>query len=128
MPDSGGILRTEAAMLSLMLFMFLCFLGMLGMFFYMLRSQEKMCQTLRAEHAQTRLLLRALESRLERNMTGPAEEHPAPSSAAAAPSQEPLLHLSFDTPASAPGRPAVDPGLDLHFDPDEQLSHGAVTR
>lgn len=116
-------------MLSLMLFMFLCFLGMLGMFFYMLRNQEKMCQTLREEHAQTRLLLRALESRLERSVGCPDEQPPASSrDGADASRQDPLLRLSFDAPAPAPRTPAVDPGLDLHFDPDENLSRGAVAR
>ncbi len=116
-------------MLSLMLFMFLCFLGMLGMFFYMLRNQEKMCQTLREEHAQTRLLLRALESRLERSVGCPAGQTPTSSQDGAdAPRQDPLLGLSFDAPAPAPSTPAMDPGLDLHFDPDENLSRGAVVR
>ena len=105
-------------MLSLMIFIFLCFLGMLGMLYFMLRNQEKMCQTLREEHAQTRLLLRALESRLENTVRGtvaPAgmdspREPEAPSL------HDPLLRLTFDEPAAPPAKPAVDPALELHMD------------
>ena len=52
-------------MFSLMLFIFLCFLGMLAVQFYMLRSQERLNRALRDEHAQMRVLLRAMESRLD---------------------------------------------------------------
>ena len=52
-------------MFSIMLFIFLCFLGMLAVLFHMLRSQERLCQVLRDEHAQMRVLLRAMESRLD---------------------------------------------------------------
>ena len=38
-------------MFSLMLFIFLCFLGMLAVQFYMLRSQERLNRALRDEHA-----------------------------------------------------------------------------
>ena len=48
-------------MFSIMLFIFLCFLGMLAVLFYMLRSQERLCQVLRDEHAQMRVLLRAMD-------------------------------------------------------------------
>ena len=105
-------------MLSLMIFIFLCFLGMLGMLFFMLRNQEKMCQTLREEHAQTRLLLRALESRLENTMRGtvPPVGLDNPQEAENIPQHDPLLHLSFDEPAAPPSKPATDPALDLHMD------------
>ena len=52
-------------MFSLMLFIFLCFLGMLAVQFYMLRSQERLNRALRDEHAQMRVLLRAMEARLD---------------------------------------------------------------
>ena len=105
-------------MLSLMIFIFLCFLGMQGMLFFMLRNQEKMCQTLREEHAQTRLLLRALESRLENTMRGtvPPVGLDSPQEAENIPQHDPLLHLSFDEPAAPPSKPAADPALDLHMD------------
>lgn len=105
-------------MLSLMIFIFLCFLGMLGMLYFMLRNQEKMCQTLREEHAQTRLLLRALESRLENTVRGTVA--PAgmdgPQEPEASSLHDPLLRLSFDEPAAPPAKPAVDPALELHMD------------
>lgn len=105
-------------MLSLMIFIFLCFLGMLGMLYFMLRNQEKMCQTLREEHAQTRLLLRALESRLENTVRGttPPAETDSPREPETSPLHDPLLRLSFDEPAAPPRNPAVDPALELHMD------------
>lgn len=105
-------------MLSLMIFIFLCFLGMLGMLYFMLRNQEKMCQTLREEHAQTRLLLRALESRLENTVRGatPPADPDSPREPEASPLHDPLLRLSFDEPAAPPKKPAADPALELHMD------------
>ena len=98
-------------MLSLMIFIFLCFLGMLGMLYFMLRNQEKMCQTLREEHAQTRLLLRALESRLENTVRGTVSPLglDSPQAEESIPQHDPLLHLSVD-------EPAADPALELHMD------------
>ena len=64
-------------MFSIMLFIFLCFLGMLAVLFYMLRSQERLCQVLRDEHAQMRVLLRAMESRLDA-LDGSAGSEPRP--------------------------------------------------
>lgn len=106
-------------MFSLMLFIFLCFLGMLAVQFYMLRSQERLNRALREEHAQVRVLLRAVEARLDA-LGCPAAPKVAETVVQATPaSQDPLLHLSFDAPAApqaAPRAPAVDPGLDLHMD------------
>ena len=106
-------------MFSIMLFIFLCFLGMLAVLFYMLRSQERLCRILRDEHAQMRVLLRAMESRLDA-LSGLAE--PAPRPTGEVPARDPLLHLSFEDQLQPgrPGRdekPATDPALDLHFDP-----------
>ena len=105
-------------MFSIMLFIFLCFFGILAVLYHMLRSQEKLCKSLHEEHAQMRVLLRAMEARLD------ALGCPAPKLAEAAvqatpAAQDPLLHLSFDAPAAkkaAPRTPVVDPGLDLHMD------------
>lgn len=52
-------------MFSIMLFIFLCFFGILAVLVYMLRTQERLVQQLRDEHAQVRVLLRAVESRLD---------------------------------------------------------------
>ena len=109
-------------MFSIMLFIFLCFLGMLAVLFYMLRSQERLCQVLRDEHAQMRVLLRAMESRLDA-LDGSAGSEPRPTETL--PARDPLLHLSFEDSAPSArtdrfGRednPAPDPALDLHFDP-----------
>lgn len=106
-------------MFSIMLFIFLCFLGMLAVLFHMLRSQERLCRILRDEHAQMRVLLRAMESRLDA-LSGADEPAPRPTGDLAG--HDPLLRLSFEDPRQPgrPGReekPATDPTLDLHFDP-----------
>lgn len=105
-------------MFSLMLFIFLCFLGMLAVQFYMLRSQERLNRALRDEHAQMRVLLRAMEARLDA-LGCPAPKLAEKAVQATPAAQDPLLHLSFDAPAAkkaTPRTPVVDPGLDLHMD------------
>lgn len=116
-------------MFSIMLFIFLCFFGILAVLYHMLRSQEKLCKSLHEEHAQMRVMLRSLESRLDAlDVAAPAAAAgngatrlaPRPAShAAAQPAEDPLLHLSFGDPAQSvsPSKPGVDPALDLHFDP-----------
>ena len=52
-------------MFSIMLFIFLCFFGILAVLVYMLRCQEKLVRQLREDHAQLRVMLRAMESRLD---------------------------------------------------------------
>ena len=116
-------------MFSIMLFIFLCFFGILAVLYHMLRSQEKLCKSLHEEHAHMRVMLRSLESRLDDlDVAAPAAVAgngatrlaPRPAShAAAQPAEDPLLHLSFGDPAQSvsPSTPGVDPALDLHFDP-----------
>ena len=116
-------------MFSIMLFIFLCFFGILAVLYHMLRSQEKLCKSLHEEHAQMRVMLRSLESRIDAlDVAAPAAAAgngatrlaPRPAShAAAQPAEDPLLHLSFGDPAqsASPSTPGVDPALDLHFDP-----------
>ena len=116
-------------MFSIMLFIFLCFFGILAVLYHMLRSQEKLCKSLHEEHAQLRVMLRSLESRLDDlDVAAPAAAAgngatrlaPRPAShARAQPAEDPLLHLSFGDPAqsASPSTPGVDPALDLHFDP-----------
>ena len=115
-------------MFSIMLFIFLCFFGILAVLYHMLRSQEKLCKSLHEEHAQMRMMLRSLESRLDAMevatpaATGNGATRLAPRPASHAvpqPAEDPLLHLSFDDPAQnvRPAAPGVDPALDLHFDP-----------
>ena len=115
-------------MFSIMLFIFLCFFGILAVLYHMLRSQEKLCKSLHEEHAQMRVMLRSLESRIDAlDVAAPAAAAgngatrlaPRPASHAAQPAEDPLLHLSFGDPAQSvsPSKPGVDPALDLHFDP-----------
>ncbi len=114
-------------MFSIMLFIFLCFFGILAVLYHMLRSQEKLCKSLHEEHVQMRVLLRSLESRLDALDVAEQEDNALSTKGAAhlaprpapQPAQDPLLHLSFDEPAapSVSAAPAVDPALDLHFDP-----------
>ena len=115
-------------MFSIMLFIFLCFFGILAVLYHMLRSQEKLCKSLHEEHAQMRMMLRSLESRLDAMDVaaaaapgnGATRLAPRPAShSAPQPAEDPLLHLSFDDPAQSvsPSAPGVDPALDLHFDP-----------
>ena len=116
-------------MFSIMLFIFLCFFGILAVLYHMLRSQEKLCKSLHEEHAQMRVMLRSLESRLDDlDVAAPAAAAgngatrlaPRPAShAAAQPAEDPLLLLCCGDPAqsASPSTPGVDPALDLHFDP-----------
>ena len=133
-------------MFSALLFMFFCFFGILAALFYMLRRQEQAWQLLRDEHAQLRVLLRALESRLEYLATVTLDPEQARragvpggvNTSSAAPRDEdaagpigasgtdPLLRLSFEEPET-PGEPgrdgaraAHDPALELRFAPGEE--------
>lgn len=76
-------------MFSIMLFIFLCFFGILAVLVYMLRSQERLVRQLHEEHAQLRLLLRAVESRMDYLDGG---QPAAPRSDAYSPEQE-LVHI-----------------------------------
>ena len=111
-------------MMSIMFFIFLCFLGISVMLYYLLRCQERHCRMLRDDNAELRVLLRALESRMahlegDAPVTAAAQPAAAPEAAA---ERDSLLHLSFDAPAPEHGAPREplreDPGLDLHFDDD----------
>lgn len=130
-------------MFSALLFMFFCFFGILAALFYLLKRQEEAQQLLRDEHAQLRVLLRALESRLEylaavtldpeqarrteahlpkETTPGNAVPHPHLNGAPACASDaDPLLRLSFEEPktphSSGAGQAGHDPALELHFDP-----------
>ncbi len=141
-------------MFSALLFMFFCFFGILAALFYLLKRQEHAWQLLRDEHAQLRVLLRALESRLEylaavtldpeqtRRAHDPARQEAAQETAspypplAAAPAEasgrDPLLRLSFEEPGAAhaptDARPGHDPALELHFDPAGEPASGADRR
>jgi len=74
-----------------MAFAFLCFTGIFVMFFYLMRSLEKFQEHMRDEHAQLRVQIRALESRL--NMLTDAAARQAPSPAHASLSDDPQAPL-----------------------------------
>ena len=87
-------------MFSLMLFIFLCFLGMLAVQFYMLRSQERLNRALRDEHAQMRVLLRAMEARLDA-LGCPAPKLAETAVQATPAAQDPLMRLRPKRPRPA---------------------------
>lgn len=115
-------------MFLLMLFMFCFFLGSIAMFFYLLKRLDNQTRILADEHAQMRVLLRAMESRLEKisqmerlnalmrgdldpNTVLPGESGDADETAG----HDPLLHLSFEKFQSPEGQ--VNPGLSLDIEP-----------
>jgi hypothetical protein len=59
-----------------MVFALLCFTGVLVMFFYVMRSLDKLLANMRNEHAQIRVQMRSLEARLD-ILTGTAPPPPA---------------------------------------------------
>lgn len=101
--------------MSMMLFIFLCFVGLFIMFFCILRGQEKMYAAQREEHAHVRLQLRAMEAHL-RALGGEASDQPE---ARSMPISDPLASLSMGN-ATAPGDRHVNE-LELHFDPQENI-------
>lgn len=97
--------------------MFLFFMGIIVMFWYVLRRMDEHYHVLAEEHAQLRVILRALESRV--NCLLPESEPVKAADAVENSAQDPLLHLSFDQPTD----PLMDnKGLDLHFDPQNPRS------
>lgn len=103
-----------------MLFMFCFFIGSMAMFLYLLWRLDGIAHILSDEHAQMRVLLRAMESRLDKishvekisailqGQTEDAQEANAKSA------HDSLLHLSFEKPQDI--KAPVDPGLDLNMD------------
>lgn len=87
-------------MFTVMVFLFFFFLGVLLLFWYYNHRLARQFQELSEEHAQLRVLLRALESRIEgvaalEKVRPTGAEQPRPQ--VDTPSgHDPLLHLSFD--------------------------------
>lgn len=126
--------------MSLMIFIFLCFLGLFVMFFFILRGQEKIHAALREEMAMLRAHMRQLESRVTGvPMPSVSEEQPPRhtpvQTTQASPTQadplsqsldrslhgpltmpDPLNSLSMDSSSTPPSG-----GLDLHFDPQQDF-------
>lgn len=124
------LISCGAAMFMLMLFMFCFFLGFIAMFIYLLKKLDNMARTQSDENAQLRVMLRAMESRLDKlSQIGrinallqgkfppdgglPGESNPDETEDSAG--HDPLLHLSFEQPA--PLADPIDPGLDLNMNP-----------
>lgn len=116
-------------MFKLMLFMFCFFMGSIAMFIYVLRRMAEQTRTLSDEHAQLRVLMRAMESRLDkithlevinanyqRQMEAdgliPAGMEKTDTSAG----HDPLLHLSFEQPH----HPEINMGQKLDFTPSDK--------
>lgn len=108
-------------MFSLMLFMFLFFLGSIAMFFYVLKKIDDNARQLAEEHAQIRVLVRAVESHLEklRNCgSDTAFPKPAQEEDSSDPEYDPLLRLSFDQTTEPEKGFYPDPGLNLNLEAD----------
>lgn len=101
--------------MSIMIFMFLCFSGLVVMFYFIMRSQEKFYESMRDEHAQMRVMLRVMESKLA-DLAG--ETPDAPARRQDETPTDPLLNLSMNTDRQADGQ---DNGLELRFDPREDI-------
>lgn len=98
-------------MFALMLFMFFFFLGFVAMFMFLLKRINDHFKSMSDEHAQLRVLMRAMESRLDKithleqlNAAFKSQmeadglvppEMRAPDTSAG---HDPLLHLSFEQP------------------------------
>lgn len=103
-------------MFSIMLFIFLCFFGILAVLVYMLRCQEKLVRQLREEHTQLRMMLRAMESRLDY----PDGSQPAAADVSAAdagvnnvPEQQDYASPAF----------SMETALDMDSNPQETAPH-----
>lgn len=115
-------------MFPLLVFMFCFFIGSLAMFFYSLKKRESQFRSLSEEHAQLRVLLRAMESRLDnmekymaaragfKNTAGEeAPEDACETDESQAQEPDPLLHLSFEEPGGE-GRGGTYPNLEMPLD------------
>lgn len=108
-----------------MVFMFCFFLGSLALFLYLCRKIDAIAHSLSDEHAQMRVLLRAMESRLDKIshvekisailQSQTEGEEDAQKKEDGKPGHDSLLQLSFERPQPLEG--PVDPGLDLNMDP-----------
>lgn len=98
-------------MFKLMLFMFCFFIGSIAMFIYVLKRMAEHARTLSDEHAQLRVLMRAMESRLDkithletinanyqRQMEADGLTPAGMETHDISAGHDPLLHLSFEQP------------------------------
>lgn len=108
---------------TMLVFAFFFFLGFLAMFIYSERRRENLVRSLSDEHAQLRVLMRALESRLDHlESSGKGSQNPEFSSITNSsgasgienPEHDPLLRLSFEEPGKS------DPALELMEETDRK--------
>lgn len=108
-------------MFTIMVFAFFFFLGFLVMFLYSEHKRDNLVRNLSDEHAQLRMLLRALESRLEHMEQGKNDDKAMPDEPATPEAQpaenDPLLSLSFDDPGGSRHDPMLELA-DLHEKPN----------
>lgn len=108
-------------MWELMIFMFLFLVAFIAMYMYILKKIDTIYKQLTEEHAQLRVLIRAMEShldhitRLEVNGDASAQEDKT-SQETDKPSFDPLLSLSFEEPPAPEKEFGRDPGLELNFE------------
>jgi len=84
-----------------MAFAFLCFTGIFVMFFYLMRSLEKFQERMRDEHAQLRVQIRALESRLDMMTDESVRQAPPPAHASLSNDPQAPLVLAPNDPLDA---------------------------
>lgn len=94
-------------MLTVMIFLFFFFVGLLAALWYHERQLLRQLNELSDEHAQLRVLLRAMESRLDgiaamEKIKG--SDNPSASVQPSAGKQDSLLHLSFDKSPELPSQ------------------------
>lgn len=107
-------------MFELMIFMILFFVGMVAVIWYLIVKIESATRQASEERAQLRVLLRAMESRLEaivKNNPAPeaGDNSTAASMEAPQPSYDPLLRLNFDEPPT-PEEDFARQKLELNLD------------
>lgn len=124
-------------MFALMLFMFFFFLGFVAMFFYTLKRLDEQTRSLSDEHAQLRVLLRALESRLDKmvqiekiNSLFQGQMEAGSAMPENSSGHDPLLHLSFEHPQDINMGQKLDlkpaaKNWDLELLPDKKASGSA---
>lgn len=107
-------------MFSFMLFIFLCFFGILAALFHMQRSQEQFRQSLREDLARMREMLQELQP--QSRMRAPAGDA---GRLGREKTREPLDHLSMDAARALqqPSPMPTDPALELRFEPAGEDRH-----
>ncbi|MDR2850429.1 MAG: hypothetical protein LBV65_00040 [Desulfovibrio sp.] len=104
-------------MLPFMLFIFLCFFGILSVLLYVLRRQNQIYRALHDDHAQLHSLLRTPVISTQHNGASPSSHTATPRHADAQPPtvNQNLAHLDFKPDKD-------DSGLALHFDTIEGMT------